>query len=118
MKPTSFTGTMENAYGRPLPSPIKFEGSFDAYETLDEVRSKNEFPSDKEILDFVNAKEKANARQKSMNAALEAAGIVKPTLEDPQVQLLQMIKILKAAGRSDEDATTLAETTLGVKLAK
>lgn len=117
MKAESFKGTIESAYGSPLATAIKFEGSFDAYESYDEASTANDLPSHDEQVAFVNNKRKANARQKSMQAALDAAGIVKPTLEDPQVQLKQIIKALEASGRSTADAVKLAETTLGVKLA-
>ncbi len=115
MKQEKFSGKMENAYGKVLPSALPFSGTFEAFENVDEVRSASEFPDDKEIVAWANAKRKASERQKSMNAALEAAGISKPTLEDPQVQLATIIKALRAAGRSEDDAISLAETTLGVK---
>jgi hypothetical protein len=115
MKTEKFSGVMENAYGKVLPEKLKFSGTFEAFENVDEVRAANEFPDDKEVVAWANGKRKASARQKSMNAVLESAGITKPTLEDPQVQLAGMVKILVANGRSEEDAITLAETTLGVK---
>jgi len=115
MKTEKFSGKMESAYGKVLPTPIPFSGSFEALENIDEVKTANEVPDDKEVVAWANGKRKASERQKAMNAALEAAGISKPTLEDPQVQLLQIIKALRASGRSEEDAIALAETTLGVK---
>lgn len=116
MKSETFKGTIESAYGNPLATALKFEGSFDAYETYEEAQTANDLPSRDEQVAFVNNKRKANARQKSMQAALDAAGISKPTLEDPQVQLRTMIKVLVASGRSDAEATQLAEATLGVSL--
>lgn len=115
MKTEKFSGKMENAYGKVLPEAIKFDGTFEALENVEEVRTANEYPNDTEVVDWANAKRKASARQKSMNAALEAAGIAKPTLDDPQVQLATIVKALRASGRSEEDAIALAETTLGVK---
>jgi hypothetical protein len=117
MKTETFDGKMESAYGRALPSAIPFEGSFEAYETYEEITAANDLPSHDDILSFVNTKRKSNARQKAMTAALDAAGINKPTLDDPQVQLRTMIKVLVASGRNEAEATTLAENTLGVKLA-
>lgn len=118
MKSEKFSGTMESAYGKVLPSKLTFSGTYDAYENIQEVRDAKDEPSDDEVVNFVNSKRKAAARQKSMNDALEAAGIQKPTLEDPQVQLATIIKALRAAGRSEAEATALAESTLGVKLAQ
>lgn len=116
MKTEIFKGTIESAYGSPLDKALSFNGSYEAYTSLDEVKSGNDFPNNDELVTFVNNKRKANARQKEMQIALDAAGIVKPTLDDPQVQLKGMIKILVAAGRSEAEATQIAQTTLGVTL--
>jgi hypothetical protein len=117
MKAETFKGTIESAYGSPLATPLSFSGSFDAYESYDEASTANDLPSRDEQLAFVNNKRKANARQKAMQTALDAAGINKPTLDDPQVQLKTIIKALVASGKSEADATQIAEATLGVKLA-
>ncbi len=116
MKSETYSGTIESAYGSPLPTALKFNGTFEAFETLDEVRSANEYPTDVDILAFVNGKRKANARQKSMQAALDAAGIVKPTLEnDVQLQLRTMLKVLIASGKSEPEARQTAEAVIGAK---
>lgn len=116
MNTETFKGTIESAYGSPI-TPLKFNGEYDAFETLDEVREAGELPKDSEILEFVNNKRKANARQKKMTEVLTANGINKPTLEDPQFQLKSMIKILVATGKTEDVARQIAETTLGVSLA-
>lgn len=130
MKTETFKGSMENAYGKTLPQKLDFSGSFEAYTLPDSVKDttitfdtpegadsfgKDDVVTYGELYAFVNGKRKAAARQKAMNAVLEANGIEKPTLEDPQVQLATIIKALVAGGRSKEAAITLAETTLGVK---
>lgn len=127
-----FKGTIESAYGQTLQTPLKFEGSFDAFgvekptsdadhaAAIEEIKAKNEFPKDEDIVNFVNNKRKANARQKSMQAAMDAAGIVKPTLEtDEQLQLRTIYKALVASGKyTDEKAKEIASTTLGVQWAE
>lgn len=116
MKTETYKGTIESAYGSPLATALRFEGSFEAYADFDEMVTAQDGLSRDEQVAAVNNKRKANARQKSMQAALDAAGISKPTLEDPQVQLKTIIKALVASGRSDAEATQIAESTLGVKL--
>ena len=132
MQTEKFNGTIESAYGKTLPEKLSFSGTFQAFTITDDVAGNAvELPAtpdgaDKitdaitwgDVYAVVNNKRKAKARQKAMNAALDAAGIEKPTMEDPQVQLATMIKGLKAAGKSDVDARTIAETALGVKLAE
>lgn len=113
MKNETFEGVMENAYGKPLPTPIKFAGDYPAFEGIVEVREANAYPKDAEIVDFVNNRAKANARQKAMQAALDAAGIVRPTLEnDSQLRLKKMYDILVANGSSHDEARAIAASTL------
>ena len=85
MKTEKFTGTLENAYGKQLTTEVKYAGEFEAFESIDEVKTKGEFPKDSEILSFVNTKRKNNERQKAMTAALTAAGIEKPDPNNPDV---------------------------------
>lgn len=114
METIKFSGVMENAYGTKLPKPLAFEGSFDAFSTYDEIPEK-ELPSQDEILNFVNGKTKANARQKSMNAVLTANGIEKPTLQDsPELRVNNLVKTLVASGKYTEDAAReVAKQILG-----
>jgi hypothetical protein len=116
MKREKFSGTIEQAYGKPLATAISYEAEYDLFENISEVRSANEYPSDSDVVKFLNAQKKANARQKATVAALDAAGIVKPTLEnDSQFRLREMVKILVAAGKSEDEARTLASATLGIE---
>lgn len=122
MKTEKFSGSIENAYGKPLPSPVNFEGNYEAYESIDEIRSANDFPSNDDVVDFVNNKRKASARQKAMQSALDAAGYEKPTLEtDEDLQVATIVKALLARRDKDgkpvhtkESATQTARATLGL----
>ena len=114
MKTESFKGTIATAYNQTLSTPIAFEGTFEAFENIGEVREKNEYPSDEDVVNFVNARNKANARQKAMTAALDAAGIVKPTLEnDADLRFKTMVKTLVAGGKSQAEAEALTKQMLG-----
>jgi hypothetical protein len=116
MKTETFKGTIESAYGKPVSPILKFEGEYQAFETVDELKEKNEFPKDEDIVDFVNNRRKANARQKAMQAQLDNAGYEKPTLDtDPQLQLKTLYKVFIAAGKSDAEARAIASSTLGVE---
>lgn len=122
MKTEKFNGEIRNAYAQPLSfypqfkdkanAAIAFNGEYTSYESPEEVPDEEKLTAD-EILDVINNKRKANARQKSMQAAIDAAGIVKPTLEDsPDLQLSQMVKVFVARGKSVEVATQLAKAAL------
>jgi hypothetical protein len=118
MKTETFKGTIESAYGATVSPSLSFNGEFQAYENVTEIRAGNDFPNDEEITSFVNNKRKANARQKAMQVVLDAAGYVKPTLEsDVQLQLRTLIKVFVASGKSEAEARNIAETTLGATLA-
>ena len=109
-----FEGVTENAYGQPI-APLKYSAEYDKFENIDEVRRANEFPKDSEIVDFINAENKANARQKAMVQSWTDAGIVKPTLENSEAKRFNdMVTILKAAGKSEAEAKTIAAATLNV----
>ena len=115
MKTVAFKATTETAWGKPLSTPIEYNGQFQAFQTIDEVRAVGEFPSNDEIVNFVNNKRKAAARSKALTTALEAAGYEKPTMEtDVLMQLKTLYKVYIAAKKPHDEARELASTTLGV----
>lgn len=111
------TSTATTAYGKRLDSPITYEFAYQAYTSIDEVKAANDMLTDDEIVKVRNNERLTNARQKALVAALDAAGIVKPTIEnDPQMQLREMFKVLMASKRYDEQtARNLAAQTLGLE---
>jgi hypothetical protein len=116
VKTETFQGVIESAYGKPVSEygkqPIAFNGSFEAYEKHEEIHP-SELPNNDDVLSWVNNKRKASKRQSAMTAALDAAGIVKPTLAtDPGLQLKQMVEVYVARGKSPEVALELAKAAL------
>jgi len=105
MKATTFHGTVESAYGKPLPKAVEFSGSYDAFENMTEVRSAKEELSDDEELAVINAKRKAASRAAATTAALDTAGYEKPKADDPAVITENMIKgMMKLHGLTREQA--------------
>jgi Cu2+-containing amine oxidase len=118
--------TIENAYGRPL-SALKFkEGktpvtvisyafSYEHVTNFDAIPAK-EMPDKDEILAVVNAARKANERQKAMQKALDAAGVIKPTMEDDDTLKIKSIVAGLVASKkyNEEQATALAKQMLGL----
>lgn len=114
MKTETFGFTIETAYGNKLDTPISASASYDAFESIDEIKQKNEFPSDKEILNFVNAKAKAAARAAQTTKSLDEAGIKKPTLESsPEMRFNTIVKALTAGGLDDATARQQASALTG-----
>lgn len=115
MKTETFSGTIDNAFGSKLKETLKFNGSFDAYESYSEVPEKEKL-DEKDMLSVVNNARKANERAKVMAEVLKNAGYEKPEADNPQVILKNMIKNLILAKKSPAEAQTLAETLLGYNL--
>lgn len=115
MKTEKISGTMEKAYGSALAQPIPYEGTFEVYETSQEVRSANDMPSDEEVVNIRNQQRRNNARQKFMQAALDAAGIKKPTLDTSlELRIKNIVDSLVANGKSKEKALEIAYAALDV----
>jgi len=114
MKTETFKGEVSSAYGETLPSPIAFSGTYEAFESYQDVQAANELPSNDEIVSFVNAKRKANARAKATTAALEAAGISKPDPNSPEVLKANMVRnLIKLKGLTEAEATQIVAGLMG-----
>ena len=113
MKTEDFGFTIETAYGQPLATPLTVSTKYDKFESYDEIPEK-ELPDKKEILNFVNARNKASARAKATTEAFQEAKIEKPTLEnDAKLRFNTMLKILKASGVAEETARQQAADLTG-----
>jgi hypothetical protein len=135
IKTETFTATMANAHGRPLtklevkegfaplPASIEYEVTYDALLDIASVKEVNEYPKDADIVDFVNAKRKANARQKAGTAKLDSLGRIIPTAEnDDDLKLKNIFDTLMLMKNKDgskqytvAEARATAETVLGLK---
>lgn len=120
------TSVATTAYGKKLDAPISYDYSWAAYGNGPElVAAKDELTLDEQVK-VRNTERQNNARQKALQAALDAAGIVRPTAEnDPQIGLRDMFKTLQTAKLpdgsrryTDAQAREIAATTLGVDWAE
>lgn len=108
------------AYGKKLDAPINYEFSYSIYSNVEEmVAAKDELTLDEQFK-VRNAEKVTAARQKALTAALDAAGIVKPTVEnDPQLQLKTVFVALMASKKyTEEQARALASQVTGVDWAE
>lgn len=113
MKTETFKGEVSSAYGETLPKPIAFSGSYEAYESYEEMQGKNDVPSNDDVLSFRNNQLKANARAKATTAALDAAGIAKPDPNSPEVLKSNMVKnLMKMKGLDEATATQIVNGLL------
>jgi hypothetical protein len=132
MTKETFKGIIESANGKKLRELTQKDGSpiagldaagrlnysteYTYFDSIEELKSAPDaYPSDKDILNFVNAQRKANARAAAINKELENAGVVKPTLEnDDQMVLRTIYKGLIAAKKSHEEARAIASQSTGI----
>lgn len=114
MKTITFDATATTAYGKTLDTPVTFSVTFDAYENYPEVERAHDLFTNEEVVDARNSERKQKALAAARSAALDAAGIQKPTLEnDNQLQLQTVYKVYIAKGKSHEEARALASAAIG-----
>lgn len=117
MKTEKLEGVIETAYGTKLATAIKYSGEFETYEGAAEVKAANDLPSDEEVVAMRNTQRRNNARQKFMQAALDAAGIQKPTLDNSEAMRIKNIVDSLTSGpqpKTVEEATAIARAALGL----
>lgn len=104
---------VETYFGQPVVPAVKFEYTYVELGKGDEIPA-DEMPDAEDLLSFVNQKRNAKARSAAQAEAMDAAGWKKPTLESADVRFAQMVKILKAAGNTQDQAEQMAHQVLGV----
>ena len=108
--------TAKVAYGKTLETPIVYTYGWDEYESYGEVASANDLLTNDEVKKVRNDERKSLARQKAQSAAFDAAGIVKPDINnDPQLRLKNMAAILVASGQSEAEARKNAAVMLNTE---
>jgi hypothetical protein len=121
MKQKTMKAVAKNAYGKQLATPIPYEFSWSTYENSTEMKQANDGMSDDEQVKQRNKDRKAKARQAAWTAALDAAGIKAPTLEnDDQFRLREFLKVLLSSPKykgNEEAARAKASETLGIEWA-
>lgn len=114
MVKVTFTAKADTAYGKKLEMPIEFEVTYDAYADYAEVEAARDLFTNEEVVEERNTQRKQKALAAARQAALDAAGIVKPTLEnDVLLQLQTVYKVYIAKGKSHEEARALASAAIG-----
>jgi len=113
------TSEAKTAYGKPLDTPISYDYSWTIYQTDEELVAAKDELTLEEQRKTRNTERQNNARQKALTAALDAAGIVKPTLEnDDQLRLREGFKVAMSSGRyTVEQAREVVATMLGIEWA-
>jgi hypothetical protein len=132
LKTKKVSGVAKSAYGKPLHvldtesgvklpkgSELKFAGTYTEYESAGELRGAGQWPTDDKIVGWYNASSRNNARNKAQTAAFDAAGIIKPTIEnDVMLRFRDMVKILVASGNDESEAKDIAATMLKIDLSE
>jgi hypothetical protein len=115
MKSVPFTATAESAYGEKLEKAVTYAGTYESFETYDEVKSANELPSNDEIVTMVNNKRKAAAKAKAMQAKFDELKIEKPDPNSPaNLRKGMIVNLMKQKPELDEaTASSIIDSILG-----
>lgn len=113
MKDVTRKATVQTVYGQTLAEAIEFEFTFSELQKGDTIPA-DETPDADDLRTFVNTRRASKARSEKQNEIVAGLGIAKPTLENPDVALATMIKVLVAQGKTPADANQLARTMLGM----
>lgn len=120
MENKTATSSAATAYGQKLDAPISYDYAWTTYADFAELAAaKDELTQDEQVK-VRNTERQNNARQKALQAALDAAGIVKPTIENnEQLRLREMFKTLMSSKKySEQAARDLAAQVLGIAWAE
>lgn len=126
MKPYTVTGKVKTAFSRPISDfkgadgqplqPLDFSEETEIFSDVAEAKATKEWLDDSEILEAVNQKRIAVARSKGSAAAIAAAGIKAPTLEDDgeAVRMLVKMYLTRKTFATEAEATVAARKALGL----
>lgn len=117
MENKSGTSVATTAYGQKLDAPISYDYEWTAYAGKDElIAAKDELTFDEQVK-VRNTERQNNARQKALQVALDAAGVVKPTIENnDQLRLRKTFENLMSSKKYTEQAARdLAAQVLGLE---
>ncbi len=103
----SGSGKVEEFQGQKLSPAIEYAFEFDVCNTVQDVRDTGKWPSDGDILDFVNTKAERSAKAKSYQDATKP--LREAYLESPEYKRKQFITSAVAMGMSQEKAEQLAD---------
>lgn len=125
MEKETFGFSIETAYGKAIKeyglkdangnliTEITVSTAYDKYQSFSEIPPK-EIPNEKEILNYVNAKNKAKERASATTQALSDANITKPTLESSaEMRFNAIYKALLAGKVSEDEAKQQASALTG-----
>jgi hypothetical protein len=103
------------AYGRTLDEPITYAYKWTEYPDPATLAEHKDELTLEEQVKVRNVERQGKARQAALTAALDAAGIKKPTIEtDEQLRLREMFKVLMSTKLyTEEKARELASQNLG-----
>lgn len=102
MKKNSEVTETGTAFKKKLDTPLPYTIEWESYESKEEMIAAKDEMTLEEQFDKRNADRKSAARTAALNAALAAAGYVKPTAEnDAQLRLRDMVKTILTSKNDD-----------------
>jgi hypothetical protein len=110
MKKVTKSSEIGTVLGQTQKTPIKFSYEFEAFESVNEIREAGEWPNEKEVLDYANAKRERSALSSARNTAME--DVASKIRETREYKVSQFVAAAVAAGMTREAAQAIAESQI------
>lgn len=103
-------GTVEEYQGKPVSPVITYNFDYSVYDNLTEARASEDWPSDNEVLKWVNQTAERSAKASSYQKAV--AELKKAYEASPEFRQAQFVKSAIAMGFSADEAEALAKSKI------
>ena len=105
----SGSGEVQEFDGKALDTPIQYSFTYNVYENLADAKSSEDWPSDNEVLKWINQNAERSAKSTAYQAATKTLRDAK--LASPEYKLEQLIKQAMAMGLARDAAEAFARST-------
>ncbi len=104
------TGTVEEYQGNPVVPVRVYSFEFNVHDTLTDAKNSEDWPSDSEVLKWVNQTSERSAKASAYQK--EVADLKKAYEDSPEFKRKQFVNSAVAMGFSVEEATALAASKI------
>lgn len=111
MKQVTFSGEVLEYQGKKLDTPIKYSGSADQFETVQEAKDGGAWPVDGTVLSWVNQRKLTSAKAAEYQS--QTASLKEAYENSPEFKRKNLVNAMLAAGFSQAEAEALATQKLG-----
>ena len=104
------SGTVEEYQGKPVSPVITYDFEFNVYDSLTEAKQSEDWPSENEVLKWVNQTAERSSKASAYQKAV--ADLKKAYEASPEFRHAQFVKSAIAMGFSADEAEALAKSKI------